>query len=357
MPEHRVLLLSRNLLSLAVYIPCFSGSYSLIMNGVSSFLSQLASYYWQENDLSNVTVALCNSCAEFRGLFLKYFFPSINVDDVDEIVREKPDDNDQGSRVDIFVRMKTDELPYLIEVKINDKKQHFNQYLDSYNIHPSRLGYIVNYYLKKPGFDVKSWEDIYNYLLSSLERVSTEVKPLFNGYIQYLQSVCQIVTYTKPMNLDGIYSLYEFSNIAWNALRINAETYDCEPNKQYQPMRSKILFGIHAIDFFISYKDKKRSKIYGWLSLYFYKEQPELYIAISEQHNKNAHPTLFGNAKLAEGKHYSNPFEEYDEVWNINCLWFQFKDIQIFNESKTIMEQKNLLTNFITEVFDFVTIH
>ena len=49
------------------------------MESITSFISELASYYWHENDLSNVTVALCNSNVTFKTLFVKFFFPDIEV--------------------------------------------------------------------------------------------------------------------------------------------------------------------------------------------------------------------------------------------------------------------------------------
>ena len=36
------------------------------MESITSFISELASYYWHENDLSNITVTLCNSNVTFK---------------------------------------------------------------------------------------------------------------------------------------------------------------------------------------------------------------------------------------------------------------------------------------------------
>ena len=78
------------------------------MESITSFISELASYYWHENDLSNITVALCNSNVTFKTLFVKFFFPDIEVSEIDEIRREVPDEGNHGSRVDIFISTRSE---------------------------------------------------------------------------------------------------------------------------------------------------------------------------------------------------------------------------------------------------------
>ena len=88
--------------------------------------------------------------------------------------------------------------------------------------------------------------------------------------------------------------------IALNALSYKSENFSSEPYKQYQPVKSKKILGINVIDFYLSYNDKRKKSIYGWMSLYYNKEQPELYIAITERDNKSSHPLLFDNKKTGD---------------------------------------------------------
>lgn len=324
------------------------------MESITSFISELASYYWHENDLSNITVALCNSNVTFKTLFVKFFFPDIEVSEIDEICREVPDEGNHGSRVDIFISMRNESTPYLIEVKIGDENHHFGQYEEAYAIPPDRLGYIVNYRLYKPGYDIKTWEEFYKHLASLAGSLEDYDQPVIKGYLQYLQSVCQIEIFEKAMDLNGVYYLYEFSNIALNALSYKSENFSSEPYKQYQPVKSKKILGINVIDFYLSYNDKRKKSIYGWMSLYYNKEQPELYIAITERDNKSSHPLLFDNKKQRAGKTYLKPYEGLDEAWNMNCLWFQYKDIDKFNNCQDIQEQREMLCNYVKEVFEYV---
>ena len=117
------------------------------MNSITHFIEELSSYYYHENDLSNITVALCNSNKLFCSLFVHFFFPDLEIDNIDDIQREVPDENAMGSRVDILIRLRDEDQPYIIEVKIGDKNHHFGQYEEAYNIPSCRLGYIVNYNL------------------------------------------------------------------------------------------------------------------------------------------------------------------------------------------------------------------
>lgn len=84
------------------------------------FFEQLAKYYRHENDLSNITVALCNSSDIFREIFVHFFFPEIRIENIKEISREIWDVNGMGSRVDIHITLDNDEI-FIVEVKKGDR--------------------------------------------------------------------------------------------------------------------------------------------------------------------------------------------------------------------------------------------
>ena len=58
--------------------------------------------------------------------------------------------------------------------------------------------------------------------------------------------------------------------------------------------------------------------------------------------------------KQRAGKTYLKPYEGLDEAWNMNCLWFQYKDIDKFNNCQDIQEQREMLCNYVKEVFEYV---
>lgn len=76
------------------------------------FIKELSDYYSLENDLSNITCILCRSNLVFKKLFLKFFFSDININDVHDIIREVPDGKSGDSRVDIYISMDYNQLPY-----------------------------------------------------------------------------------------------------------------------------------------------------------------------------------------------------------------------------------------------------
>ena len=53
------------------------------------FFRFLSDKFRKENDLSDITWAMCQSCESFRQYFLKFFFPEIQLDEDISIEREK----------------------------------------------------------------------------------------------------------------------------------------------------------------------------------------------------------------------------------------------------------------------------
>lgn len=156
------------------------------------FFEELAEYYWHENDLSNITVALCKSSPFFKEQFLRFFFPSLNLKDIEDIRREVWDSRGLGCRVDIHILMKSGEL-YIIEVKINDKNHHFDTYQEAYIVDRHHFGYITNYYCyegKELGVDIKTWEDFYDHLSETNKHPKFD--DLSAAFLAYLGKVCEI---------------------------------------------------------------------------------------------------------------------------------------------------------------------
>lgn len=156
----------------------------MVIDIVNQFFENIADYYWHENDLSNITVALCNASKYFREKFLHFFFPELEIEEVLEINREIWDSNGKNSRVDIHITMKSEEK-YIIEVKINDRNHHFGQYEESFGVSIKRFGYITNYYCSEGillGYDVKTWSQFYDALSHS-----DNLDSLSKSYLSYLK--------------------------------------------------------------------------------------------------------------------------------------------------------------------------
>ncbi len=100
---------------------------------INSFFFNLASKFYKENDLSDVTWAMCQASELFLQRFLKFFF---NRDFLKTIeIRREISAEEEGARVDFYIEYYNElgerEL-YLIEAKIGDHNQHFGQYDGAY---------------------------------------------------------------------------------------------------------------------------------------------------------------------------------------------------------------------------------
>ena len=92
---------------------------------LTSFFQAFAERAYKENDLSDVTYAVCRSDEDFMKFFLEFFFKGkIQPDEVKCFEREHSDDM---GRPDFWIETKKGDA-YIIEVKIGDWKQHFDQY-------------------------------------------------------------------------------------------------------------------------------------------------------------------------------------------------------------------------------------
>lgn len=178
---------------------------------IPTFFRALADRFRKENDLSDITWALCEASPTFKGIWIRFFFgDELNSDDIDWIQREATSD-DKGSRVDFLIKKKECYEYYLIEVKIGDGKQHFVQYDKAYRLLPDRIGYITNYPLKREGgYRIRQW-NAFCYELSKVEDVPAAERDLIFGYREYLQRVCGIVMLTEKIDIEKMSALYRLT--------------------------------------------------------------------------------------------------------------------------------------------------
>lgn len=162
---------------------------------VQKFFQGLGDRFWKENNLSDVTYAMCRGSKVFFQFFLDFFFSgelALDAEDA-EIAREV--DDGKGNRPDF--RIETRKGIFYIEVKIWDRWQHFPEYFKSLQkANPEdggneektrkRLGYIVNYSLAVDGYVVHRWEE----LVEQLKRYDYFNDDAIQGYAEFVKSVC-----------------------------------------------------------------------------------------------------------------------------------------------------------------------
>lgn len=308
---------------------------------LNDFFEQLANYYYLENDLSNVTVALCNSNEFFKGKFIKFFFPAIDVDEIVSIEREIPDKKGMGSRVDILIKMNDEKLPYLIEVKIGDKNHHFGQYEKAYDIPKERLGYITNYDCvegKKMGYDVKSWEEFYRYL-SSVKTADV----LIHGYLRYLARVCGILDIKQKLLLSDEDFKDKVIGIFSSLCMRKTDRLNIKRRNRFDRDTFKM------VDFFYGYNPNEDKWPYFATLEFNYadRDSPFIRLFVSKSSNKEAYNMLNSSPILAgEGRTFEKGVKF---VWFGQSYGFHLKS-KLFNVLESPEDQIELLQNFMDEV-------
>lgn len=168
------------------------------MTDIMHFFKVFSERAYKENNLSDVTYALCEACVEFRQYFLDFFFSDFCLDARHvEFEREHSDNSRQ--RPDFWI--KTEKGVFIVEVKIRNRNHHFSDYfkllsgeekLSTDSTVWKRLGYIANYNsIKDVLIDgvrardmcrVATWKEF-------IEGIKI-TNPLTQAYIEYVKGVC-----------------------------------------------------------------------------------------------------------------------------------------------------------------------
>ena len=320
---------------------------------VTKFLESLSSRVNNENALSDITWSLCNASPMFRDAFLKFFFPNIRISSEIEIEREIAKND---SRPD-FVIYNDDEL-YIIENKINDHNQHFGQYDKTFKVVPERFGYIANYVIPQPkqgkNYQIRTWEDFYK-VLATIHSENEYEQSLIDGFRAYLRNVCNIIDFTKPMNIEGIYSLYQLMEILNKLCNREEDAYTIKVYNQSRTYdNSHATHWIMGLNFEVMFKQSKLQS-WGWIGVYFNEEIPLICIGFHD--TKNWGKTVCNLIRNNEidrkiGNYTSAPYSED------NAYWFNFEDgketyEEGFNKL-SLDEQIEQIKSFMNEVFTYI---
>ena len=303
---------------------------------IKQFFYNLSWRFAKENDLSDITWTMCQSNETFKQLFLNFFFPNEMFDKITDFEREVTKDD---SRADFVID--NDGKLFVIECKIGDQNNHFEQYIKTYQISNEQLGYIVNYSLTKQGFEVKTWRQLYDYIEDNIPQNDDE-KAIFEGYLEYLKSVCGIIKITKKMELKGIYSLYCFNIILKSVINRTTE---------------KFTLSYYNTDFKESYygykfKVEAPNKKDIWLSigLWFSFENPVITVVVWKQEGWGK---PFSDELDKEKKHNAEYAKQH--YWEDGCYYFEVSEKfnAEFENIIDVEQQKELLCKFVDEVVEF----
>ena len=306
---------------------------------IESFLDILASRNRSENDLSDITWALCLSSHSFQTLFLNFFFPDSEFLNITRFEREK---SEGDSRPDFLIE--NDGIIYLIECKIYDTNHHFEQYTSTFNIPNERLGYITNYKMTQNGFIVKTWEDLYDYVTNNLPESENE-NALWTGYLKYLKSVCGIIKITKKMDLKGMYSLYSFTELLKKLVNRAETEFELRyySNKNIQGGN-----GISGCYFEIKYSKDLINTTWAWIGIYYERENPLICLGFEDKQGwgKPVYELLDSRLdKIERDEFCTKPYRED------GAIWFELTDEKHKEFDKiSLEEQIQLIKEFMDRV-------
>ena len=290
-----------------------------IFNDFFSYLSCLGN----ENALSDIIAATCNTSYEFKKLFFDFFFPGENlISKCSSEIEREVTSKDGKQRYDFFFSTNDNE-EFIIENKIYDPHDHFKEYTTFFP--ENHIGFIANYHLDKISYSHKhTWEEFYNILQANIQKFQKTELILINGVINYIREACGIME-QKDFSLNSLNDLGYFIQVLKKILVENG----FEINNKAKGS-SEIRIG------FWTYKEGRSY----WFGIYLSSEKKEGFSLWAGIYNYEIKKTSSYNSLV------------YTDYTNDNSIWFKVKDpiVEKLTIESSYNEKYEIIKNFITEV-------
>jgi hypothetical protein len=307
---------------------------------VQDFFSYLAERLANENDISDITWALCRSDSRFQEIFLGYCFGDSIKLEIDSIEREVSKDD---SRPD-FTITDVEDKKYILEVKIYDKNVH-KEYKNKFK--NDTRAFIANYTFSDKDtiyHHVGTWHEFIKHLEG--KKLDNQ---LINGYIKYLKSVTNYFE-GETMNLSNVYSLSTFVGAVREIIQSDGDGK--KPKKDFAPNEGWIGYDVR-------YK-KKNKNIHFYFGLYFWgkentKENTGVFIQFYKDTAQGILTKLL-NTKEG-GDYYDLPEENSDGdkgTGDINVFLKESKFKKLQDEKIPFEDQKDILDKYYHEVLNLL---
>lgn len=294
-------------------------------NCINDFFINL-SRFETENALSDIIAATCNTCFQFKKLFLEFVFSNkdLNTKCPTEIEREVWSD-DNKFRFDFYFTT-TDNEKYVIENKIYDPHDHFEDYTK--DLTEDHIGFIANYnVIEKKYTHTHTWKEFYNFIKLKRNEFTKDELLLVDGVLQYIQEGCGIME-ERNFNLSSVKDLRYFIKALENML----QKHNFEINRKARGSSEERLG-------FWCYKKNSY-----WFGLYLHDELNDGFSIWSGIYNY----------KMKETKYEKLEYSVYhDDDTSENCNWFKLKDNylnKLSDESIEYTEKLKILEDFILEI-------
>jgi hypothetical protein len=309
------------------------------------FFKRLSARVYKENSLSDITWALCNSSDWFRDLFLKYCFDE-EITGIDCFEREY---SRGDSRPDFYITT-MDGKEYLIEIKIGDRNDHFEQYDKTFQ--GAKKSFIANY--KVPpinGWITKTWKEFSQHLNDNISEKNISENNIIKGYVAYLNSVINKVEVNK-MNFTNLVSLIDFYNCL-TEISQGITDFSLEEYRSNSAIKSYGPLGNLRYGKYFHYSNSRKKDVYFWLGIFFgIGESDEkysgIYFVIDHYTNEGWCPKEEVQIikELKSGKYFDDSDESEDGIW----VGLKEEYDEKFCSDTDVEEQKQILREFLTEI-------
>lgn len=274
------------------------------MTDMTKFFEAFAERAYKENDLSDVTYAMCEASRAFKQFFLDFFFGRETLEASTATINREY--SEAWGRPDF--RIRAGDVTYIVEVKIWDGNHHFEQY---FNIlsgkRPdggadaneketrkiwSRLGYITNYdtiknvsvktsdggevSASKLGCQVATWKEF----VTELEKYEGLNDPMIRAYMGYVRNVCPFDDFDLQKWVEGekqkaapfdFTMMRDVLNGIKDAIKLAQEAFKDLDFKGFTRSSRKFIPQYRAGSFF-EFNMADRQRVWGWLGVYYRNE-------------------------------------------------------------------------------------
>lgn len=184
------------------------------INHFNKLFSILGERLYHENNISDIMWCIFKIVPSFKYDFLKFFDIELNDNKPLDIQREVSTDVGRPDFV-FYVGRK---IIFILEVKLNDRNYHFEQYKNAFVNDNPKIGILTNHFLdidsyengKKLGWHIRTWQSLVNFLL---QRNYDSYQCVIDSFLCYLRKVCNIIEYIDmqfdPQILYSVFVLVE----------------------------------------------------------------------------------------------------------------------------------------------------
>lgn len=322
-------------------------------NLVKNFFRNLSNRFSSENDLSDITWALCQALPEFKKTFLTFFFArdfkDCTQDEVAKIFLQR-EYGRSDSRPDFYFEHMGKE--YIIEVKKEDIKDHFEQYRKSFPA--ARFGWIANYtILAKNGVEVHTWEE-FSKTLERIETTEVGANALIESYNVYLRNICGIIKINR-MKFDST-PLF-LMKVVRNIIEEQRQEYVTSIYRNLQEAADYLACDKRVVEmrlgeyFSLERTGSSQKKIYPWFGIYFNEDGPSILLEFKGHQGwcKWVYEEIEASKNLNDGRYFYAP-EFYDDFGPAVGFQLKKEELDKINDNDNVEYQREILKKYFEEV-------